>query len=57
MLPIERVVVPKSPNDISTHKSVNIGMSDEEKLINNVNQSPVEESIITQDPNEKNPTP
>ncbi len=56
MLPIGGISVPASPSDISTHKTVNMPMSDDEKLVNYAGQKPVEESIVTQDPNLKDPT-
>ncbi|MEI7674853.1 MAG: hypothetical protein WCI60_03910, partial [bacterium] len=56
MLPIGGTSVPGSPSDISTHKTVNMPMSDDEKLVNYAGQKPVEESIVTQDSNLKDPT-
>ncbi len=52
-LPINGVEVPNSPSDIATHNEVTIPMSDDEKLVNYGSQKPVEESIATQDPSEK----
>ena len=52
-LPLNGIEVPNSPTDINTHKEVTIPMSDDEKLVNYGSQKPVEESISTQNPNEK----
>jgi len=52
-LPLNGVEVPNSPSDIATHNEVTIPMSDDEKWVNYGSQKPVEESIATQNPSEK----
>ena len=52
-LPISGINVPNSPSDIATHNEVTIPMSDDEKMVNYGSQKPVEESIATQNPSEK----
>jgi signal transduction histidine kinase len=52
-LPITTTTFPRSPADISSHQSITIGMGDDEKLVNNIEQKPVDDSIISQNPQEK----
>ncbi|MEI7838854.1 MAG: hypothetical protein WCI37_03650, partial [bacterium] len=52
-LPITTISFPRSAADISSHQQINIGMGDDEKLVNNIEQKSVDDSIISQNPQEK----